>query len=72
MEKRLEDGQLGAKGGEVCITEGCAMGGIGGGKRGTILESREADATAGGHSGSCDLEISHIVKSADVDAGAEL
>ena len=31
------------------VAKGCAMGGVGGGESGAILEGRKADAAAGGH-----------------------
>lgn len=39
MEQRLEDGELGLQGGNVCRAKSGSMGGIGGGERGAILES---------------------------------
>ena len=49
MEERLEDGELGLQGGEVRASKRGAVGGIGGGEGGAILEGGEAYTSAGGH-----------------------
>ena len=49
MEKRLEDRELSLQGGEVVAAKGSAMGSVGGGEGGAILESRETYTSAGGH-----------------------
>lgn len=51
MEQRLEDGELGLQGGDMCRAKSGAMGGIGGREGGAVLESSEADGATGGHYG---------------------
>lgn len=52
MEQRLEDGELGLQGGDVCRAKSGAVGGIGRREGGAVLESRETDGATGGHYGS--------------------
>ena len=49
VQLRLEDGELGLHGAEVRGAEGGAVGGVGRGDGGAVLESGQADTTARRH-----------------------